>query len=248
MLNNFKKLIFLLLFIALAISLYKITVSKENFNYPQVSSETNLQEIVLFGKYEQDGNTSNGQEPIKWIVLDKKDDKILLLSYYVLDAKPFNYDECDTDWERCSLRQWLNDDFLYSAFSQGEIEKIETTLVENTCNEKYNTNSGNNTTDKVFLLNIEETEKFFSTNVDRIATATDYLIKNHSITIRGVEQCDWWLRSSGKKNSKAAIVYGYNDNIGYTGMLVSDSHIGVRPAIWISSAENNTSITNQGTV
>lgn len=233
-----KKLFILLCIIALAISTYRIAVSKENFNYPQATQDANLQEIVLFGKYEQDGNTSNGQEPIKWIVLDKKDDKILLLSYYVLDAKPFNYEECDTDWERCSLRKWLNDDFLYSAFSQDEIEKIEITSVENTRNKKYNTNSGNNTNDKVFLLNIEEAEKYFSNNVDRIALATEYLIENHSVTTRGSDQCDWWLRSSGKTNSRAANIYGYNDNIGYGGHFVSDSHIGgVRPAIWISFAQ-----------
>ena len=42
---------------------------------------------VTFGTYEQDGNASNGAEPIEWYVLDEKDGKKLLVSKYILDAQ-----------------------------------------------------------------------------------------------------------------------------------------------------------------
>ena len=42
-------------------------------------------DTVSFGSYEQDGNTQNGPEPIQWIVLDKIDGQLLLLSADVLD-------------------------------------------------------------------------------------------------------------------------------------------------------------------
>ena len=46
---------------------------------------------VFFGKYEQDGDLSNGPEDIEWIVLDidKKNNEALLLSKYVIDVKPY---------------------------------------------------------------------------------------------------------------------------------------------------------------
>lgn len=42
-------------------------------------------DYVEFGKYEQDNDNSNGQEPIKWQVLDIDDDKALLIADKVLD-------------------------------------------------------------------------------------------------------------------------------------------------------------------
>lgn len=46
---------------------------------------------VFFGKYEQDGDLSNGPEDIEWIVLDidKKNNEALLLSKYVIDVKSY---------------------------------------------------------------------------------------------------------------------------------------------------------------
>ena len=46
---------------------------------------------VFFGKYEQDGDLSNGPEDIEWIVLDidENNNEALLLSKYVIDVKPY---------------------------------------------------------------------------------------------------------------------------------------------------------------
>lgn len=40
--------------------------------------------VVVFGSYEQDGDSGNGKEPIEWIVLDEQDDKLLVISKYCL--------------------------------------------------------------------------------------------------------------------------------------------------------------------
>ncbi len=71
------------------------------------------------GKYEQDNNFENGAEDIEWVVVNNdvvnnENDMILAVSKYCLDNKAYNESEsyASTDWEHCSLRQWLNDDFI----------------------------------------------------------------------------------------------------------------------------------------
>ena len=40
----------------------------------------NVGDVFTFGRFEQDGRTGNGAEPIEWIVLDKQNGKILVIS------------------------------------------------------------------------------------------------------------------------------------------------------------------------
>ncbi len=50
----------------------------------------NLMDMIQFGRYEQDGNPSNGPEPIEWYVIGEDEGKILLISARVLDVQPYN--------------------------------------------------------------------------------------------------------------------------------------------------------------
>ena len=86
---------------------------------------------VTFGSYEQDNNTGNGQEPIEGLVLDydAANHRVLLLSRYGLDAKPYNTAYVDITWEKCTLRTWLNGEFMDQAFSKTEQGAILTTAV-----------------------------------------------------------------------------------------------------------------------
>ncbi|MBP3696995.1 MAG: hypothetical protein J6J45_05560, partial [Clostridia bacterium] len=71
-------------------------------------SDTQVGDYITFGSYEQDNDLSNGKEPIEWLVLDKQDGKVLVISKYALDAKPYNDEYVDVTWETCTLRSWLN--------------------------------------------------------------------------------------------------------------------------------------------
>ncbi len=93
-------------------------------------------DVCFFGVYEQDNDLNDGKEPIEWLVLDIEGDKALLLSKYGLDAKPYNATYADVTWETCTLRAWLNDDFLKTAFTEDEQKAIFTTDVDNSAN-KY---------------------------------------------------------------------------------------------------------------
>lgn len=47
-------------------------------------------DTVFFGRFEQDGNLTNGAEEIEWIVLEHRADRVLLLSRFVLVPMPFH--------------------------------------------------------------------------------------------------------------------------------------------------------------
>ena len=81
-------------------------------------------EIILLGSYEQDNNLDNGKEKIEWIVLDENNGTYLLMSRYILDAHAYNDIDTPVSWETCTLRAWLNDNFLREAFSEKEQKKL----------------------------------------------------------------------------------------------------------------------------
>ena len=72
---------------------------------------------VIFGSYEQDGNTGNGAEDIEWIILARTGDNALLLSKYGLDTKRYNEGYGDVTWGQSDIRSWLNGSFMDTAFT-----------------------------------------------------------------------------------------------------------------------------------
>ena len=203
---------------------------------------------VSFGHYEQDNNLENGPEPIEWIVLHVTDDKALLLSKYGLDAKPYNTEWKDVSWETCTLRTWLNSDFLSEAFSKKERSAILTTIVDNSSSQGYSwwqePFSGNDTQDQIFLLSYKEAEQYLNVTVEdenniksRVAP-TSYAIAHRAWfsfekqTEEGKNAGMWWLRSPGYKENIALCVYSDGSLFGVCGVF-SDYSL-VRPALWLS--------------
>ena len=161
-------------------------------------------ELSKFGTY-------NGN-PIKWIPLsiDPKNRTMLIIAEKPICKKPYNTEWEDITWEKCTLRKWLNEDF-YSIFTDEEKAMIAETTVVNSDNNKFGTKGGNDTTDKIFLLSIDEAEKLFANDTSRAVGSW------------------WWLRSPGYGQSLAADVH-------YYGSLLDDGYrvctdYGVRPAL-----------------
>lgn len=192
----------------------------------------------IFGTYEQDNNISNGKEAIEWTVLDKDGMSLLLVSKQALDCKRYNTSYTDVTWENCSLRKWMNNSFLNEAFSEEEKALIQSTTVSAYNNPSYNTDPGNDTTDKVFLLSINEA-KYFNSDEARKCAPTAYakaqgaLTSDTNKTTSGAATCWWRLRSPGSGRNVAAIV---NDDgsVGCNGNFVDTDDGCVRPALWIS--------------
>ena len=208
----------------------------------------NLKEgaTIKFGSYPQ---TADGAvQPIEWLVLEVKNGKALLLSKYGLDAKPFNI-KCETitlekcslrkwlnedfiTWEKCSLRKWLNEDFYNKAFTSEQQMQIAETKVKAEKNPEYSTNQGNDTVDRVFLLNIQEAYKYFQTSEARKTPPTEYAVRQGAYRSDS-GQCWWWLRSSGCNSCSAATVRTDGD-VRENGNNVNNDHNAVRPALWLN--------------
>lgn len=189
--------------------------------------------IITLGNYEQDDNYSNGPEPIEWIALAKKEDNILVTSRFVLDCVPFNITADAVSWETSYLRAWLNDSFYNEAFSGSNKAKIVDSEVYPHANPQHDTDPGNTTNDKVFLLSLLEVDSLFASAEDIACYPTQYAIR------RGVDCSSkwlsgWWLRTPGMDESHAA-TWRVDNKFGYAGRLVNYVGRGVRPAMWVKA-------------
>lgn len=225
----------------------------------ELSSEIQRGSYVLFGSYEQDNNELNGPEDIEWIVLDCEGDRLLLISRYVLDAVPFNRDYANVTWETCTLRSWLNEEFINVAFSTEERAMIPQVQIKNFALE----GNARDTDDRVFCLSLDELVKYYGLAYDRysyfgyckelitepteyakardvwtytVDPADDYFFEyateRYVASVAGLTGASWWLRSTGWE-STACMVTPY----GYAGadydFQVSSEGYGVRPVLWV---------------
>ena len=219
----------------IALDGYKDSEDKANSIYVKYKVEklkvAKVGDYVVFGSYKQGKNTSNRKKDIEWLVLEAKDGKVLLISKYALDCKPYNTSKTDVTWEICTLRKWLNNDFINAAFSADEKAMIPTVTVSAEKNPEYNTHPGNATQDKVFLLSITEANEYFSTIDTRQCEATDYVAANGAL-VDSDGNCVWWLRSPGWIQACAAEVSN-GGGIAEDGTPAYHDSYTVRPALWI---------------
>lgn len=180
-----------------------------------------------FGEYEQDKN-GDFKSPIEWKILKKEKDRILMISKYALDVKPYNTTAANVTWEDCSLRKWLNGTFLESAFSQDEQDMIKLTSIESS-------------QDKVFLLSRTEAQSYFKTDEERKTKNTEYTVEKCGDEYYA-KYCFWWLRSQTDESSwsgnAADIVSGSGSLVEYKSVAPCMSRVdapntSVRPAIWV---------------
>ena len=186
---------------------------------------------ITFGSYEQDNNSANGKEPIRWRVLKREGNKALLISVDNIDCLPYNKTYTHVTWEGSTLRSWLNSDFLQIAFTAQERERILVSDVKNENNSTYGTDGGNDTHDQVFLLSIGEAEGLFKNDADRVAKNTAYAKAQGAYTSDSGAGW-WWLRSPGIYRTGAANVYT-DGSVYRNGIGVDDGNDAVRPALWI---------------
>lgn len=208
---------------------------------------------ITLGKYPQ--NNDETLQPIEWQVLDVTDDKALIISKYCLDSRLYNEQDVDVTWETCTLRTWLNQDFLENAFSSEEINYILETHLINDDNPVWGTDGGNDTDDKIFLLSIDEAMNYFNLTEDpdeeshtaRMlygygdacqCKATEYAISQVTYNLDSDDYASWWLRSIGSHGDNAAVIsgsalYAGTENIGVMVYVSRDKNC-IRPALWIN--------------
>lgn len=191
------------------------------------SAKVKVGDYVTFGAYEQDAVTSNGKEAIEWLVLDKDDDRILVISRYVLDAQLYNSTYTNVAWPNCSLRGWLNETFISEAFTASEQKIIVSTRNSN--------DNGMATNDQVFLLSVDEVKWYLPNDKVRCVRPTAYAKANGAFA-NSAGNVWWWTRTTGRTKSHAAGVYGSGkmDESGASVNMKNGVPVnGVRPAMWL---------------
>lgn len=221
-----------------------VTVSKRKIpvSNPQNASQYNKEDkwsgdYVYFGNYEQDNNLNNGMEPILWRVLEVTDDSVLLLSEYGLESRNVMDTFQAYTWETSSIRKFLNNDFLDTAFTRKEANAIRKGKVATADNKVYGTSGGKTTKDKVFLLSVEEATNpaygfypnFLVPSQTRTLKVTQYALKHDGYRNAANGNTCWWLRSMGLNNYYAS--YVYTNGCGTHHSFVGRRHDAIRPAI-----------------
>ena len=244
-----KRLLAKLLALVIVLSLCDITLGQSAPDKAAVSLQNpttdgngvTTWDCIYFGNYYQ--SNSSTKQPIKWRVLSVNGNDAFLLADQNLDAKPYNEAHTDVTWATCTLRTWLNNTFLNTAFTSAEQAAIRNTTVVNDDNPYWDTEGGENTTDKVYLLSIAEASntaygfngEFHTYSETREAKNTAYAEECGVFTSTITEYEGngyWWLRSPGYVSSNASYVpsYSYGDGVGHNVNSVS----GVRPALHLN--------------
>jgi len=142
--------------------------------YDSDLEEASIGDLVYFGRYEQDGKDRNGKEPMEWIVIDKNDEGVMLLSSKVIEYQEFLDDDTDDyyNWETSNIRDWLNSDFMELAFNDEQMDSIMLTNNPIPDTGLFNDKGTEATNDYVFLLSLNELNLLEQTNtlyIDSIA-------------------------------------------------------------------------------
>lgn len=161
------------------------------------------------------------------------------------------------------MRSWLNgygaemnedgkdyskNNFLNNAFTAGEQSAIKITNVVNNANSNYGTKGGNDTSEKVYLLSIDEvTNPEYGFN-----SSSSYYAKSRrgvnttfakeqgarpSTSVESARYGRWWLRSPGSSSCDASGVFSdgcvhlYGDNVDHNGA--------VRPALHLNLSSDS---------
>lgn len=156
-------------------------------------------DTVKLGKYE-------------WLILDFKDNKVLLLKKKSMAGIPYNDVLTDVEWKDASLRKWLNSDFYADSFSAEEKKYIVLSNIVDT-NPSTGIEEGEATKDYIFILSVEEAAKYIN-----IMPVADYNI---------------WLRTAGSSRNKAAFISS-DKSIMENGYEVNSDKLAVRPVLWFS--------------
>ena len=196
-----------------------------------------------------------------WLVLEVQGNQALIITYRVIASRLYHHTFEAVTWETSEIRLWLNSDFFASLSQAYQARIVESYVVNNDNPWSFlgwgvhaNTQGGNNTVDRIFLLSIDEVLLYFgdsglvaqgaamSANT-RHASAYEELfvdrVSDHYNQARRVWNLEgsaswWWLRSPGRSPGRAAIVRSDGDLlIGGYNVFWEGGSIGVRPALWL---------------
>ena len=191
-------------------------------------------DTLWLGLYPQNDVKGELLEPIKWRKLSQNGRSALYISDKVIDHVLYNDVNADVEWDTCTLHSWLNDSsatgFLGKTLTSIQFDD-KTSILKPT---ELVTGQSIHTTDKVFLLNLDDTKNtdLFATKDDLKGMATEYTkaVKRNGKLIETSTSgyVRWWLRASyAYKNYSLYVTTNGGDSSG----PAYYENQGLRPAI-----------------
>lgn len=214
--------------------------------YEQKDIRLKKNDYIYFGRYLN--------EDILWKVLDIQDNKILLMSEYVICFKAFDsngksekFHESDSEkygsscWESSSLKQWLNSDEEHVRYSHCPPDKEKTfngyNSYDDECGFLYKNNFSEEerniiTDDGVFLLSKTLLKKYFNNSSRKKVCTNSCIIDNNAPYINLPEKTVWyWSLSPVTSNNVSVTTVTSSGN--FYKSLAFDGTMGVCPALYI---------------
>ena len=161
----------------------------------------------------------NGEpEKIEWFIIDKANNKALIISKNIIDFLPAHKKSECIIWEDSYIRKWLNKDFIKAAFCDEEKRAFV------------------DAEEPIFLLSKKESWKYFTSNFSRAAVTTKYANAQREKKGKAIIQKDhfrnsWWVRNDDFPCNGASVVFSNGD------IFLGDMNIrdigGIRPTLWI---------------
>lgn len=192
---------------------------------------------VYLGTFEQDGDIGTGTEPIEWIAIGDTDGSVKLISRYILDFQPWN-DAVNTTarWSSCSLRAYLNGEFLQTSFTEAERALLMSQTVSTPALAAWGTAFvvQEACTDTVSLLSVNDACNLYSDVDASTAEATAYASSRYPYS-DDTNLGNWWTRDLNSNKSDVA-------TMPFTKVLPNralssyrmNNKMGVRPVITVS--------------
>ena len=208
-----------------------------------------------------DGISFGGHD---FIVLDVRGREALILMEHIVMFRPYHNPTEDITWHESNIRKYLNNEFLrtftqpevnrilWTNFNRNEIHTID--------NPWFGTSGGRDDYDLVFLLCIEQVLRYFGDSgfvraginpaarnaiwpsfgahvwgvhdVYSGGIHNDMLDRRMALNHNGQPQ-RWWLRNPGYYPTDAVFVEA-TGALNISGVDVSSTNVGIRPAMWIT--------------
>lgn len=215
-----------------------------------VEEDTSDEYFFLFTQYTPGTVHWYEVEPIAWRLMNVQNGYAVLFSAELIDARAYSDETTEKGWlwENSDLRNWLNGDFLATAFDNGERKLLKET--ESPC--YYISNPGRIKYEREYvkdLVRIPEWREMllpehFEDDMARIAHVTDYARAHGGACVSeyAIRQFDvvfedyvkyvgsgiYWLSDTEYNSNHVYIVYEYGNVFSYKYMVRNRT---VRPAV-----------------
>ena len=164
---------------------------------------------ITFGNYQ-------GKD-LTWTILETNGHSMLLFADESIATQPFHLEREEITWNSCSLRKWLNSDFLNTAFSFQDRMRVMLSKLNNRFDPRWDRSNGPDTMDKVYVFSLPELLTYYPTEESRALG------------------CWWWLRGYGYSNLTQKAVYE-DGTIYEQGISPNSENVGVRPVMLVRIA------------